>query len=158
MIIGRSGPARVVFGDFEGKTVQEIVREYLRDDKKYSLIQEENFDAESTKVSLQVLEGIIKKQIQMDPQLFFSVNLHGVEPHMDIVAYYLYEGNPTFAYICSDEYFVYGSNQKYFDSIYNLGRVVFAKGNDYDIYILRPPNPFGSILNWLHENPLEVKQ
>ena len=86
MIIGRSGPARVVFGDFEGKTVQEIVREYLRDDKKYSLIQEENFDAESTKVSLQVLEGIIKKQIQMDPQLFFTVNLHGSMPHMDIVA------------------------------------------------------------------------
>tara|TARA_R110002020_G_scaffold174277_1_gene365386 strand:- start:7609 stop:8085 length:477 start_codon:yes stop_codon:yes gene_type:complete len=158
MIIGRSGPARVVFGDFEGKTVQEIVREYLRDDKKYSLIQEENFGAESTRVSLQVLEGIIKKQIQMDPQLFFTVNLHGSMPHMDIVAYYLYEGNPTFAYVCSDEDFVYGSNQKYFDSIYNLGRRVFAGGNDYDIYILRPPNPFGSILNWLHENPLEVKQ
>ena len=65
MIIGRSGPARVVFGDFEGKTVQEIVREYLRDDKKYSLIQEENFGADPLEITMDKI--IIKEKAILFP-------------------------------------------------------------------------------------------
>ena len=142
--------AELVSQEWMDKTVAEVMR-WVNNNENYSLISVEGY--------LRELGGLISPQIEVQevPQLLF-VNTD--IDHLDIIVYYLYEGKPIYVYLCSDERppFACEESAGYYDSLDAILQECISSMDNLAIYIFNQPLLVNTFMNWMGENPLEVKQ
>jgi len=138
----------LVSKEWMNKTVAEVMR-WVNNNENYSLISVEG--------NLRELGGLISPQIEVQevPQLLF-INTN--TSHWDIVVYYLYEGKPIYVYLCSGVDFACDESAGYYDNLDDILQECISSLDSLAIYIFNQPLLVNTFMNWMGENPLEVKQ
>ena len=139
--------AELVSHEWMDKTVAEVMR-WVNNNENYSLISVEG--------NLRELGGLISPQIEVQevPQLLFvNTNID----HLDIIVYYLYEGKPIYVYLCSGMDFACDESAGYYDSLDAILQECISSLDSLAIYIFYQPLLVNTFMNWMGENPLEVK-
>ncbi len=142
-------PAELVSKEWMNKTVAEVMR-WVNNNENYSLISVEG--------NLRELGGHISPQIEVQevPQLLF-INTN--TSHWDIVVYYLYEGKPIYVYLCSGADFNLSLDaDAAYDNLDDILQECISSLDNLAIYIFNQPPLVNTFMNWMGENPFEVKQ
>ena len=141
-------PAELVSKEWMDKTVSQIMV-WVYDNDNYSLISVEgNLRGLGEEISPQI-------EVQEVPQLLFvNTNID----HLDIIVYYLYEGKPIYVYLCSGVDFACDESAGYYDSLDAILQECISSLDNLALYIFNQPLLVNTFMNWMGENPLEVKQ
>ncbi len=141
-------PAELVSKEWMDKTVSQVMV-WVNDNDNYSLISVEgNLRGLGEEISPQI-------EVQEVPQLLF-INTNS--DHLDIVVYYLYGGLPIYVYLCSGVDFACDESAGYYDNLDDILEECISSLNKLAIYIFNPQPLVNTFVNWMSEDPLEVKQ